>query len=143
MTEREFELHQQTARRNIFKTFLRGLKRIRTSKDTRFLFVVSTMLIAVLVFCACNQPQEGLLDLSAITTPCYCILGIIAVLVVVYLLGIILGAKAMHDNLERAGIVNYVREAPTVDEIEQLDDRLQRITFESRGIRAEVWSTEQ
>ena len=143
MTEREFKLHQQTARRNMAKTFLRGLKRIFTRSDMTLLFMAITILIAVLVGRACNQPRNDLIDLSAIMTPGYCLLGVMAVIVTVYILGIIPQAKAMQDNLLRSGIVNYAQEAPTVEDIEHLDDRLQRITFESRGIRAEKWIEEQ
>ena len=143
MTEREFELHQQTARRNMLKTLLRGLKRICKGGSMTIACVAITMLIAILVHRACNQPQEGIIDLSAITNPGYCFIGFVAIIATVYCFGIIPRAKTMHDNLERAGIMNAAREAPTVEDIEYLDDRLQRITFDSRGIRAETWITEQ
>jgi S-DNA-T family DNA segregation ATPase FtsK/SpoIIIE len=60
-------------------------------------------------------------------------------LVVVYALGVIPRAREMHNNLVRIGLVNHAGEAPAVIELEKLDDRLEKITFESTGLPASDW----
>jgi len=143
MTDREFALQQQTARRNITKTFLRGLKRICTDIKFTAIFLLAAALIGSIVADQCLNYQSTLIDLSAIIIPGYCALGFGALLCTIYALGIIPKAREMHNNLERIGFTNSAHEAPTVEQIEKLDKRHYRITFESKGLRAEEWTTRQ
>lgn len=137
MTDKEFSLAQQTERRRIQRTFLRGIKRTFTDMTAASIFVAAVVLLGCLIWYWCSRPHS--INLTPFTTPCYVLIGIMLLCLVVYALGVIPRAREMRNNLARIGFTTHVGEPPEITDYRQLNERLLQITFNSLGLRASDW----
>ena len=139
MNEDSFKLRQKSERQDMARTFRRGVKRICSERKYTLIFFIAVLLVVGCVCRAIFAPSTGRFDIRDILAPWYIIIGIAALVVVVYCCGYLWGKQQMQDNLQRAGVVNSTGEAPTLIE-RQCDKRgMLTLTFDANGIPLAEW----
>ena len=142
MNEENFKLKQKSKRQDMARTFRRGVKRICSERKYTLIFFIAVLLVVGCVCHAIFTPSTGRYDIRDILAPWYIIIGIAALVVVVYCCGYLWGKQQIQDNLQRAGIVNSVGEAPTLID-RQCDKRgMVTLTFNANGIPLTEWVKE-
>lgn len=139
MNDENFKLKQKSKRQDMVRTFRRGVNRICGERKYTLIFFVAVLLVVVCVCHAIFAPSTGRFDIRDILAPWYIIIGIAALVVVVYCCGYLWGKQQIQDNLQRAGIVNSAGEAPMLID-RQCDKRgMLTLTFAANGIPLAEW----
>lgn len=129
-----------------------GLKKIVFIRSRRIITVTGTaMLVAMAIILIINKPTYasffGGLNQAAENFRVFLIVlcSALVFLLMVFLIGMPKGAKAMNDNLKRAGMVNHTGEAPLLLSKTGLPDseRVNVYEFYSAGIPLAVWQDNQ
>ena len=138
MTDHEFALIQQTKRREIYRNLRRGMQSLKKPVRAGY-FAALVAAIATFIYHTAHRPISGIIDTRQIEAFGYAIVGVVAVLAALYLMGYIPHSREMQNNLERAGIVNRIGEAPSIVDVSYPDNRLVRITVELNGYQVADW----
>ena len=104
MTDHEFALIQQTKRREIYRNLRRGMQSLKKPVRAGY-FAALVAAIATFIYHTAHRPISGIIDTRQIEAFGYAIVGVVAVLAALYLMGYIPHSREMQNNLERAGIV--------------------------------------
>ena len=149
---RKEEIHKKWNWRIYFIYLFSGLKKIAFVRTRRIIALTSTaLLVAMAIFLIINKPTYasffGSLNQATESFRVFLIVlcSIFAFLLLVFLIGMPKGAKAMNDNLKRAGMVNHTGEAPLLLSKTGLPDseRVNVYEFYSAGIPLAVWQDNQ
>lgn len=138
MTDHEFALIQQTKRREIYRNLRRGLQSLKKPVCAGY-FVALVAIIAAFVHHTAHRPISGAIDTRPIEAFGNAIVGVGIVLAVLCLMGYIPHSWEMRNNLERAGVINSIGEAPTIIDISYPDNQFVQITFELSGLQVADW----
>lgn len=138
MTDHEFTLIRQTKRREIYRNLWRGLQSLK-KPERAGCFVALVAIIAAFVHHTAHRPISGVIDTRLIEAFGNAIIGAGIVLAVLYLMGHIPHSWEMRNNLERAGVINSIGEAPSIIDVSYPDNQFVQITFELSGLQVADW----
>lgn len=138
MTDHEFALIQQTKRREIYRNLRRGLQSLK-KPERAGCFVALVVIIAAFIHHTAHRPISAMIDTRPMEAFGNVIIGAGIVLAVLYLMGHIPHSREMRNNLERAGVINSIGEAPAIIDISYPDNQFVQITFELSGLQVADW----
>lgn len=99
MTDHEFALIQQTKRREIYRNLRRGMQSLKKPVRAGY-FAALVAAIATFIYHTAHRPISGIIDTRQIEAFGYAIVGVVAVLAALYLMGLY---PALAGNAEQFG----------------------------------------
>ena len=141
-------IQRQTERRYILKRIYAGILFIKDNKLAKlcFLFCFLLCFIAVSLNALVPLQEAGLLDSlkRSLSNLLYFIMLLFSLLALCLLFGTPIGANEIRIQLQKAGLVNYVGEAPILISTRPVEDnpRITRWEFDSCGISLETWEAQ-
>lgn len=143
MDEINANLLRKSAHAYYTRTVLAGIK-ILAELNKQIRFLILPVLIWSVTAILCLHTPNTSSDLRTAVVPIYVLVGIVATVAALYIVGHIPGGHIIYDNLIRAGIVNKAYEVPVPIAIYKDGANGISITFYSKGFPLEMWTdTEQ